>query len=175
MFGTAWSQIGATGSRTLCSRGYSLLCATVVYRDLAGSDSVDLALVVDVRVAEVNLVVLSVSPLHHVVVMYGWDVLISAAQALGWEHLLLGTYNVDAFFRIVHLLLQYVQEVRVGLHLHPESVQHQIHVLYLHVLSRELCFRLSHIHLQVQKTVQVVASGHLLYFTFSHLLKLFQL
>lgn len=114
MFGGAGSDVGAAGGRPVGGRGDALLDSALVDGNLGGSDTVDLALVVEVAVFEVNLVVLAVGALHHVVVVHCRVVFHSAAQALGWENLLLGADYVDALLRLVDLVLKQLQETAVG-------------------------------------------------------------
>ena len=114
MFGAAGSQVGAAGRRSVRGRCDALLDTGVVDCDLAGSHSVHLPLVVEIGVLQVYLVVLPVCSLHHVVVVDCGDVLLAASQAFGWENLLFGADNVDAFFWLVDFIFEQSEEAGVS-------------------------------------------------------------
>ena len=105
MFGTAGSQIGPTGSRSIRSRCDPLLHPTIIHSYLSSSHPIHLPLVISIRILHVHLVVFTICALHHVVVMHCWQVLHPAAQTFCWEDLLLGTDYVYALLGFVHLAL----------------------------------------------------------------------
>ena len=114
MFGAAWSEVSSAGGGAVGSGGYSLLHSTVVDCDLVGSHPVDLPLVVEIGALDVHLIVLSVSALHHVVVVDGGDVFGAAAQAFGREDFLFGSNDVDAFFWFVDFAFKHFEEAGAG-------------------------------------------------------------
>ena len=103
MFGAARSQVSSARCRPTSSRCDPLLYPTIIYSYLTGSHSVDLSLIVDIGAFHVNLVELSISPCHHVIVMNSGKMLSSTSEAFGRKNFLLWSDNVDTLLRLIDL------------------------------------------------------------------------